>query len=154
MKRSQLLESFGDGVLTKLVLNLGVAGEIELTDDDPPTPEHHIATFHGEGEFSALKFVKDGKAQVILTVDPSSFVIDGVSAPPEEPATEPMIGPDGESLLDDEPSAIDTMDAAFEPEKPKRGKKAAELKRCPWPACRLSEGHDGDHDLPIEDPNA
>jgi len=175
MKRSQLLESFGDGVLSKIVINLGVAGEIEFTDDDPAIPEHHIVSFHADASSSGLKFTRDGKGQLILTVDPSSFVIDGVEAPPEEPATEPMIGADGQVLVGDVVDGIvgglavdgavpgegfDALEAVGgegEAKKPKsqRGKaKASEPKRCPHPNCLREEEHDGDHEFPAEDPNA
>lgn len=176
VKRSQLLETFGDGVLSKLVVNLGVGGEIELTDDDPIPTDGAIVTFHADAEASALKFSRDGRGQLILTIDRSSFVIDAIREPEPEPETAPMIGDHGEILTagdavdaalgaavpnGDGPAPGDGFDAleggGETPAKPKRTRKTKAAddapKSCPWPACRLDEGHDGDHDLPVEDVN-
>jgi hypothetical protein len=100
MKASQLLENFGDIALDRITLNLGT-GEIVLTDSDPQLPHGAVVAFRAEARVGAFKVeAKKHIGRVILTIDASSFVIDAVEMPPEPPATEPMLGPDGEVLVD------------------------------------------------------
>ena len=107
MKASQLLDNFGDIVLDRITLNLGTGGEITLTDSDPQLPHGAVVAFRAEARVGAFKVEAEKHiGRVILTIDASSFVIDTVEMPVEEPATEPMIGPDGEIVV-----AADVTDA-------------------------------------------
>lgn len=101
MKASNLLEAFGDVTLDRLVLNPSVGGEIVLTESDPELPHGAVVSFHAEARVASIKVEAEKHiGRVLLTIDASSFVIDGVEMPVEPPATEPMIGKDGEVIVD------------------------------------------------------
>ncbi|MFB3816174.1 MAG: hypothetical protein ACE147_00805 [Candidatus Methylomirabilales bacterium] len=72
--------------ISKTILNIGVAGEIELTD---ALPSLSVVTFQGKGRVTAVKhvFKDDGcvKEQVIIAVDPDSFEVLDIKKAAEQP---------------------------------------------------------------------
>lgn len=114
MKATEFVAGLGDIILEKVVVNFGTSGEIELTDTDPQLEQGSIVSFHADAKVgkSRIDYTRQ-VAGVILTIDRSSFVIDSVEMPPEPPATEPMLGPDGEVLIGDVvDAAVDALVAA------------------------------------------
>lgn len=78
--------------IRKQIFNLGVAGVIERSEEDPATPPEATVTFQAKAHVSAIKhkFTEHGgiEESTILAIDGSSFQILGVDeleTPPELP---------------------------------------------------------------------
>jgi hypothetical protein len=75
--------------VTKELFSLGIGGQIERSEEDPPIPPEASVTFTATAKFGATKhkFLDDGTVHEfsILTIDASSFRIDSVEEKPEDP---------------------------------------------------------------------
>jgi len=91
--------SYAGRPIKKRIFNLGTAGTIERTEQDPVTPPEAEVTFRAKSKVSAVKhkFLENGGVEesTILAIDSDSFEILGVVEKEPDPEL-PLDGGDGE----------------------------------------------------------
>lgn len=96
-KTSELVGAFGVDELDKVVVNLGVAGEIPMPEGIE-LPARSRVTFEAEATVTKITIGsgKNSKGQIVLAVDPDSFTVMGVEIPEPDPTLDDALGDDGE----------------------------------------------------------